>query len=63
MGVPEGFEDLNLAIEVFFQLLVETGELDRLDGYQSTSNLRNGELATKKTQEQRVWVARLRSSP
>jgi hypothetical protein len=39
MRVPKGLENLNFAIEIFLQLLVQTGKLDRLDGYQSTSDL------------------------
>jgi hypothetical protein len=39
MGVPEFLENLNLAIEVLFELPVQTTELDRLDGNQSTRNL------------------------
>ena len=39
MGVPELLENLNLAIEVLFELPVQTAELDRLDGNQGTRNL------------------------
>ncbi len=38
--VPERLEDLDLAVEVFLQLLVQAGEFDGLDGNGGTRDLR-----------------------
>jgi len=39
MRMPESFEDLDLAIEVLLELLVQSCELHRLDGNESASDL------------------------
>ncbi len=39
MGMAEPLEDLDLAVEVFLELLVQAGELDRLDGDEGAGGL------------------------
>jgi hypothetical protein len=39
MRVSERLEDLDLAVKVLFELLVELCDLDRLDRYQSAGDL------------------------
>ena len=41
VGMAEPLEDLDLAVEVFLQLLVQAGELDRLDGDEGARGLYN----------------------
>jgi len=39
VGVPERLEDVDLAVEVFLEFLVELREVDRLDGYGGVGRL------------------------
>jgi hypothetical protein len=45
VGVVKAFEDLDLAVEVIFELAVELGEVDRLDCYEGSGRLQVGRLA------------------
>lgn len=35
VGMMEAFENVDLGVEVVFELLVESVDIDRLDGYES----------------------------
>ena len=41
VGMAEPLEDLDLAVEIFLELLVQAGELDRLDGDEGARVLYN----------------------
>ncbi len=44
MRMPKRLQDLDFSIQILFELLVETGELDGFDSNQGTSNLWEAKL-------------------
>jgi hypothetical protein len=45
VGMVKAFEDLDLGVEVLLEFLVQLGEIDRFDCYESSGSLQMEQLA------------------